>query len=108
MNMRSRGVYSQISDGVSPTMLMTTVFCISVKDFGFWSADRKGLSLSGMKIDVVSLPRMLTEDHVRDRVVVVFDVLRATTTIAAALDAGAREIRVFASLDAARLAAAEY
>lgn len=50
---------------------------------------------------------MLTDEHVRDRVVVVFDVLRATTTIAAALAAGAKEIRVFDSLDAARAAASK-
>jgi 2-phosphosulfolactate phosphatase len=61
-----------------------------------------------MKIDVVPLPRMLTDEQVRDRVVVVFDVLRATTTIAAAFAAGAQEIRVFDSLDAAKSAAAEY
>src|SRR5205814_5173897 len=61
-----------------------------------------------MKIDVVPLPRMLTDEHVRDRVVVVFDVLRATTTIAAALYSGAKEIRVFDSLEAARSAAVEF
>ena len=61
-----------------------------------------------MKIDVVPLPQMLTDEHVRDRVVVVFDVLRATTTIAAALAAGAEAIRVFDSLDAARSAAAAF
>jgi len=36
---------------------------------------------------------------------VVFDVLRATTTIVSALAAGARQVRVFDSLDAARSAA---
>src|SRR4051812_17496216 len=61
-----------------------------------------------MKIDVVPLPRMLTDEQVRDRVVVVFDVLRATTTIAAALASGAREIRVFDSLDAAQAAWRQY
>src|SRR4051812_831509 len=61
-----------------------------------------------MKINVVPLPSMLRDEHVRDRAVVVFDVLRATTTIAAALNAGAKEIRVFDSLDAARSAAAEF
>src|SRR4051794_24607915 len=60
-----------------------------------------------MKIDVVPLPRMLNDEHVRDRALVVFDVLRATTTIAAALYSGAKEIRVFDSLDAACSAAAE-
>jgi len=61
-----------------------------------------------MKIDVVPLPGMLTDEHVRDRAVVVFDVLRATTTIAAALANGAKEIRVFDSLDAARSAASAF
>jgi 2-phosphosulfolactate phosphatase len=61
-----------------------------------------------MKIDVVPLPRMLTDEHVRDRVVVVFDVLRATTTIAAALAAEAKEIRVFDSLEAAREGSSEF
>src|SRR2546430_10289253 len=61
-----------------------------------------------MKVDVVPLPRMLTDEHVRDRAVVVFDVLRASTTIAAALAAGAKEIRVFCSLDAAPAAASKY
>ena len=57
-----------------------------------------------MKVDVVFLPKDLTEAHVRERAVVVFDVLRATTTMTAALAAGAREIRVFPSLDEARAA----
>src|SRR5438067_13203060 len=61
-----------------------------------------------MQIDVVPLPQLLRDEHVRDRVVVVFDVLRATTTIAVALAAGAKEIRVFDSLDAARAAASEF
>jgi 2-phosphosulfolactate phosphatase len=39
------------------------------------------------------------------RSVVVFDVLRATTTMAAALAAGVREIRVFGDLESARRAA---
>ncbi len=38
----------------------------------------------------------------------VFDVLRATTTIAAAIHAGVREIRVFGSLDDARTAAGAF
>jgi 2-phosphosulfolactate phosphatase len=58
-----------------------------------------------MKVDVVFLPKDLTERHIRDRAVVVFDVLRATTTMTAALASGAREIHVFSSLDAARSAA---
>jgi|SRR5581483_7379063 len=61
-----------------------------------------------MKIDVVPLPRLLTDADLRDRAVVVFDVLRATTTITAALAAGAKEIRLFDSIDAARLAAAKF
>lgn len=53
---------------------------------------------------VVMLPSLLTAEDLRERVVVVFDVLRATTTMAAALQAGAREIRVFDSLDQAKKA----
>jgi len=73
-----------------------------------WRDAGQARKLAGMKIDVVPLPRMLTDEQVRGRVVVVFDVLRATTTIATALANGAREIRVFDSLDAARTAAAAY
>lgn len=54
-----------------------------------------------MKIDVVLLPRELKPEHLSGRAVVVFDVLRATTTMAAALSAGVKEIRVFGDLDAA-------
>jgi 2-phosphosulfolactate phosphatase len=42
------------------------------------------------------------------RAVVVFDVLRATTTIVSALAAGAREVRVFGSLDEASSAASGF
>jgi 2-phosphosulfolactate phosphatase len=59
-----------------------------------------------MRVEVVLLPRDLRADHITDRAVVVFDVLRATTSIAAALAARAREIQVFDSLDSAKSAAA--
>ncbi len=58
-----------------------------------------------MRVDVVFLPRDLRPEHLDGRAVVVFDVLRATTSMAAALAAGAREIRIFpdiASASAAR------
>jgi 2-phosphosulfolactate phosphatase len=58
-----------------------------------------------MLVEVVLLPRDLRQEHLHDRTVVVFDVLRATTSMIAALAAGAREIRIFDSLDAARTAA---
>ena len=58
-----------------------------------------------MIADVVLLPCDLRPEHLRDRTVVVLDVLRATTTMAAALAAGVREIRVFDSLHAAASAA---
>jgi 2-phosphosulfolactate phosphatase len=59
-----------------------------------------------MNVDVVLLPKDLQPHHLESRVVVVFDVLRATTTMAAALAAGVGEIRVFGDLAAARSAAA--
>jgi len=58
-----------------------------------------------MKIDVALLPALLRPEMLSGRSVVVFDVLRATTTMTAALAAGAREIRVFDSLDAAQRSA---
>ena len=61
-----------------------------------------------VRIDVVLLPKHLEPRQLDGRTVVVFDVLRATTTMAAALAAGVEEIRVFGSLDeAARAAAAD-
>jgi len=48
-----------------------------------------------MNIDVVLLPRDLTPQDVEGRVAIVFDVLRATTSITAALAAGVKEIRIF-------------
>lgn len=43
-------------------------------------------------LDVFLLPSLATEADLTERHVVVIDVLRATTTIATALDAGAREV----------------
>jgi 2-phosphosulfolactate phosphatase len=59
-----------------------------------------------MKVDVVLLPRDLPV--VADRAVAVFDVLRATTSMAAALAAGVKEIRIFPEVEAARAAAAGF
>jgi 2-phosphosulfolactate phosphatase len=58
-----------------------------------------------MTVDVVLLPSDLRREHCLGRTVVVFDVLRATTSIAAALDAGVREIRVYPDVESARVAA---
>jgi 2-phosphosulfolactate phosphatase len=58
-----------------------------------------------MNFDVALLPRDLDPELIRSRSLVVFDVLRATTSMAAALAAGVAEIRVFDRLDAARAAA---
>jgi 2-phosphosulfolactate phosphatase len=58
-----------------------------------------------MIVDVVPLPSMLGAADVAGRNVVVIDVLRATTTIATALDVGVTQVRIFASTeDAARAA----
>jgi 2-phosphosulfolactate phosphatase len=58
-----------------------------------------------MNLDVALLPRDLDLQRLPGRVVVVFDVLRATTTMTAALAAGVKEIRVFADVAAVREAA---
>src|SRR4051812_10862439 len=59
---------------------------------------------SGMNIEVVLLPSDVRPVHLDGRLVVVFDVLRATTSMAAALAAGVREVRIFGDLAAARAA----
>ena len=61
-----------------------------------------------MNIDVVPLPRDLKPGQLRDRACVVFDVLRATTTIAAALHAGVESIHLFDNLETARAAASAH
>lgn len=58
-----------------------------------------------MRVEVVLLPSMLQKGQLGGRSVAVFDVLRATTTMAAALAAEAREIRLFADLASAKSAA---
>lgn len=58
-----------------------------------------------MKVEVVQLPRLLQPQHLAERAVVVFDVLRATTSMTAALAAGVAEIRLFGSTEDARAAA---
>jgi 2-phosphosulfolactate phosphatase len=59
-----------------------------------------------MNVEVALLPRDLDPVTLPSRAVVVFDVLRATTTMTAALAAGVREIRVFGDVAAVRAAAA--
>lgn len=58
-----------------------------------------------MNIDVVLLPQDLQPKILQDRAVVVFDVLRATTTMISALAAGVKEIRIFGQLNDAMAAA---
>jgi 2-phosphosulfolactate phosphatase len=60
-----------------------------------------------MRIDLLPLPAR-RPDLLAGRACAVFDVLRATTTITAALAAGVREIHLFDSLDKARDAAAAH
>jgi 2-phosphosulfolactate phosphatase len=54
-----------------------------------------------MKVQTLILPRDLNQEAIQDQTVVAFDVLRATTSITAALAAGVKEVRVFDSLDGA-------
>ena len=58
-----------------------------------------------MNIEVVLLPEHLHERNLSHYTVIVFDVLRATTTITAALAAGVREVRIFDSVVEAKSAA---
>ena len=61
-----------------------------------------------MTVDVVLLPTDLDPARLPDRAVAVFDVLRATTSITAALSVGVVEVRVFGDLDECRQAAAAF
>jgi 2-phosphosulfolactate phosphatase len=60
-----------------------------------------------MRADVVLLPSHLNPAQLPGRVVVVLDVLRATTTMIAALSAGVREIRIFPDTRSVLAAAAD-
>lgn len=61
-----------------------------------------------VNLDVALLPNDLSQFNLSDRTVVVFDVLRATTTMTAALAVGVREIRIFGGIDAALSAAEQF
>jgi 2-phosphosulfolactate phosphatase len=61
-----------------------------------------------MTVDVLILPKEIDPARLASRTAVVFDVLRATTSITAALSAGVKEVRVFADLGATLAAAAEF
>jgi 2-phosphosulfolactate phosphatase len=60
-----------------------------------------------MKVDVLFLPDHATSESFANRSVVVFDVLRATTTMTAALAAGVKEIHVFPDTASVRKSASE-
>ena len=55
-------------------------------------------------IDVVLTPAQLADRDLANAQVVILDILRASTTIVAALASGAREVRLFDSVDSARAA----
>jgi 2-phosphosulfolactate phosphatase len=59
-------------------------------------------------VDVVFLPSELRQLHLAESTVVVFDVLRATTSITAALAANVSEIRIFGSVEGAVEAASHF
>ncbi|HEX4795654.1 MAG TPA: 2-phosphosulfolactate phosphatase [Humisphaera sp.] len=61
-----------------------------------------------MRLDVVFLAKDLQPEHLNQRAVVVFDVLRATTSMAAALHAGATEIQIYPNTNAALAAGAAF
>jgi 2-phosphosulfolactate phosphatase len=58
-----------------------------------------------LNVEVVLMPKYLGDSPLTAKTVVVFDVLRATTTIIAALAAGIQSVRAFANLDEAKTAA---
>ena len=55
-------------------------------------------------VDCVFVPSQMRDEHRMDRTVIAFDVLRATTTMAAALECGVRSIRIFGDIASARKA----
>jgi 2-phosphosulfolactate phosphatase len=57
-----------------------------------------------MNVEVILLPRDLKPVNLEGRTVVVFDVLRATTSMTAALAAGLREFRIFGDTGSAAAA----
>jgi len=57
-----------------------------------------------MRVECVFIPSELKPRHIQGRVVVVLDVLRATTTIAAALQAGVQEIFIYPDIESVRQA----
>ena len=61
-----------------------------------------------MNADVILLPKDLDPACLGGRAVAVFDVLRATTSITAALAVGVAEVRVFGALDECLAAAAAF
>lgn len=61
-----------------------------------------------MNVDVVFLPRDLQPSHLSQKTVVVFDVLRATTSMTAALAAGVEKIFVFPDTASALSAAGAF
>jgi 2-phosphosulfolactate phosphatase len=77
------------------------------------SLSRPDVSLPGsnsclVQVDAVYLPKDLTPAQTNGRTLVVFDVLRATTSMTAALAAGVREIRIFDDIDTAADAARHF
>jgi 2-phosphosulfolactate phosphatase len=60
------------------------------------------------RLNVILTPADLQPERIGDRAVAVFDVLRATTTITAALGAGVSAIRIFDTIEAAATAADGY
>lgn len=64
--------------------------------------------LWAMRVDVAFLPSLIKPGQLSGRAVVVFDVLRATTTMAAALAAGVKEILVFPDVESVRDARSQY
>jgi 2-phosphosulfolactate phosphatase len=64
--------------------------------------------MAALSVEVIFLPRLLESHPIQGRSVVAFDVLRATTSITAALVAGVKEVRLFGDLESAACAAKSF
>ena len=64
--------------------------------------------MARLSVETILLPALLEPAYVQGKSAVVFDVLRATTSITAALAIGVKELRLFGDIESAASAAREF